>query len=911
MLKSFFCTLILISLGLQSHGQDYGSEVDYFYKNFSLESGFPSSQVYQIFEDGKGFKWFITDRGVVQYDGHNVKVFSTKDGLADLVNFTIIAEDQNKFWLQGSKGRMSYWDGNQFKAFKFNNTITEYFHNSAVYLNLINIEKKHLIIGYSKKAYKIDRTSGELTKIKYSITKSSLKNNLRPQWIKLWGDQSLKSIFENLNFNHKKKYSTTSISQFNSDPNWFGVATTKGAHLFNTKTKEHLVFFPQLQVNTVYQDKNGGIWITTHNKGVYYIPSMLIKRLHLPKEVLNDSYKKFLILNESLIIKPNEKDIYRITVDKKELLQYAKTIIYSPSVLTNSFNTHNYQISEKDGKLEKMRRPNAHKTYYLLNGDTLINNNFKLLIRNKKVLFESNVMFKNYYLKEESESSFWIGDKFGLSHITKTKGIYKRTKQKLSLKNKFVRINDIELDKYGNLWLATLENGVILLKNGKVTHLKHPKLLSTVIHNLYLQNDHILWIATNSGLNKLVYKTEDKNLVSKVETYTVHDGLLSNFINDIIFWNDKLYLATDRGVCFFDPKKVVEFKTQPRILINGLYINSLSSNFLDVKQVFKSNENDVRFVYNGITTNIPLDKNKFYRYRLQNSKDDKWKLTNSPNITFHNLPFGKYTFELQCQTINQVWSESALSSFEIKPHIVETWWFKVPMIIALILIISFIIYFRSESQHKKTKQLLTTKKSELAVLTNQMNPHFIFNTMNAIESFVLSQEPLMACEYIGKFSALMRKSIAYSSMEFISIENEITFMEKYLELEKLRFGDHFKYKIDNQIDTNVQIPPLLAQPLVENAIKHAFKGMTGNGKIELSYTINPQNAVTICIKDNGVGFDESKNQKMDSYGLNIIKERLRIYNNEAKNNRYSLEINSSMNKGEGTIVSLHIPFKNG
>lgn len=911
MLKSIFQTLLFLSLGLHSLGQDSGSEEDYFYKNFSLESGFPSSQVYQIFEDGKGFKWFITDRGVVQYDGHNVKVFSTKDGLADLVNFTIVAEDENKFWLQGSKGRMSYWDGNQFKAFKFNNTITERFQNSAVYLNLINIENNHLILGYGLKAYRINKSTGKLTEINYTITESSLKNNLRPQWIEAWGNLSLKSIFKNLVFRQQKKYRTVSISQFNSDSNWFGLATTKGAHLLNINTKEHLVFFPQLQVNTVYQDKNGGIWITTHDKGVYYIPSMLVKRLHLPGEILNDSYKKFLILNESLIIKPNEKNIYRVTTDKKELLQYAKTIIYSPSVLRNSFNTHNYQISEKGGKIEKLKRPNAHKIYYLLNGDTLINNRFKLEIRNKKVLFESNVMFKNHSLKEESESSFWIGDKFGLSHVTKTKGVYKRTKQKLSSKNKFVRINDIEVDKYGNIWVATLENGIILIKNGKVTHLKHPKLLSTAIHNLYIQDDQTIWIATNSGLNKLIYNSANKNIITKVETYTVHDGLLSNFINDIIFWQDKIFLATDRGVCFFDPKKVVEFKVQPKILINGLYINSLKSNFLGVKQVFKSNENDIRFVYNGITTNIPIDKNKFYRYRLQNSKDDKWKLTNSPNITFNNLPFGKYTFELQCQTINQVWSESALSSFEIKPHIVETWWFKVLMIMALILIISVIIYFRLESKHKKTKQLLMTKKSELAVLTNQMNPHFIFNTMNAIESFVLSQEPLVACEYIGKFSALMRKSIAYSSMEFIPIENEITFMEKYLELEKLRFGDHFEYKIDNQIKANVQIPPLLAQPLVENAIKHAFKGMTGNGKIELSYSINAQNAVTICIKDNGVGFDKSKNKKSDSYGLNIIKERLRIYNSETKSYRYSLEINSSINNDEGTIVLLHIPFKNG
>lgn len=190
------------------------------------------------------------------------------------------------------------------------------------------------------------------------------------------------------------------------------------------------------------------------------------------------------------------------------------------------------------------------------------------------------------------------------------------------------------------------------------------------------------------------------------------------------------------------------------------------------------------------------------------------------------------------------------------------------------------------------KELATTiedlKGAQLDALRSQMNPHFIFNSLNSIENFILKNEKIIASEYLGKFSKLIRNILDNSKSEQIPIAKEIETLKLYIELERLRTGDAFDvlYDIpDDIIEDNINIPPMLMQPHVENAILHGIKHLEDKrGRLNISMTINNNDYLEYTLQDNGIGRAKSKAQKTyrnhehKSYGIDITQNRIDLYN---------------------------------
>ncbi len=198
----------------------------------------------------------------------------------------------------------------------------------------------------------------------------------------------------------------------------------------------------------------------------------------------------------------------------------------------------------------------------------------------------------------------------------------------------------------------------------------------------------------------------------------------------------------------------------------------------------------------------------------------------------------------------------------------------------------------------------------LRILRAQMNPHFVFNTLSNIQRLIQVKELKHAEEYIGTLATVMRKSIDYSGKEFIQLGQEIDYTTHYLEIEKLRFGDKFEcewdIKISNEELTAIYVPPLILQPLVENAIKHAFKGIAYQGKIIISIGKLTENNLQYKIVDNGCGFDPAQLRTKKS-GLGISRERVELlYKNMRK--KALFDVQSVMQKpGCGTTIIIELP----
>jgi tetratricopeptide (TPR) repeat protein len=204
------------------------------------------------------------------------------------------------------------------------------------------------------------------------------------------------------------------------------------------------------------------------------------------------------------------------------------------------------------------------------------------------------------------------------------------------------------------------------------------------------------------------------------------------------------------------------------------------------------------------------------------------------------------------------------------------------LLMLLLIGIGFLIYNRSQLKRTLTLQKELAEYEQRA-LHLQMNPHFLFNCLGSISSFIVQNGTDSAIKYLSKFSKLMRLTLEYSKESLIPIDREIESLQNYLELEQLRFDDKFSFKIVKgpNIEDDVALPPLLIQPFIENSIIHGVIPKKENGKITIEFSVT-DTSLNCYIVDDGIGINQSRKNKENlvlahkSMALDIIKKRLEM-----------------------------------
>lgn len=223
-----------------------------------------------------------------------------------------------------------------------------------------------------------------------------------------------------------------------------------------------------------------------------------------------------------------------------------------------------------------------------------------------------------------------------------------------------------------------------------------------------------------------------------------------------------------------------------------------------------------------------------------------------------------------------------------------------------LIIVIFILVIR-QNKLEATRRM---QQLNYRLLLNQMSPHFIFNALTAIQSFVYRNDPRKAGKYLSSFAKLMRAILENSRTEYIPLVKELKWLENYLHLQALRFNNKFEYevKVDEELDIDaVLIPPMLTQPFIENAIEHGIKDLEIQGLLTIQFKLEEEQLV-VCIMDNGVGFDTNNAQKSDHVSLatKITKERLGFLN---QGNNHKIDFNIASAPNAGTTVSFSIPVQ--
>ncbi len=230
--------------------------------------------------------------------------------------------------------------------------------------------------------------------------------------------------------------------------------------------------------------------------------------------------------------------------------------------------------------------------------------------------------------------------------------------------------------------------------------------------------------------------------------------------------------------------------------------------------------------------------------------------------------------------------------------------------LSLLLLFAGYLMYRNIKQQRYANNLLALKS-----LRSQMNPHFIFNALNSVNTFIATSDERAANKYLTDFSLLMRSVLENSEQDFIPLEKEITLLERYVQLEHFRFQDKFDYEIEVDpeiIVSDYQIPPMLLQPYVENAVWHGLRYKEDKGFLKITFeNIADKDCIQIHIIDNGIGRTKSKalktthQKKQESKGMSNIQNRIHILN-EMYKDRVQVIIADGDAQGEGTQVTLRL-----
>jgi ligand-binding sensor domain-containing protein len=537
----------------------------------------------------------------------------------------------------------------------------------------------------------------------------------------------------------------------------------------------------------------------------------------------------------------------------------------------------------------------------------------------------SNIVWSVFF---DRKNRLWAATSNGLSLYIPSTGKFRvfrhHPSDPASLSND--DIFTITEDKNGILWLGTIGGGLNRFDPETETfhyYTEKDGLSNNVIYNILTDDEGWLWMSTNYGISKF-------DPVNEIfYNYDVRDGIQSNEFN----FGAALRLSTGEmmfggmnGFNIFKPSDIRMNNYIPQVVVTQFKIfdKALPREFMNGDTIILTfNQNFFSIAFAALDYTNP-QKNR-HKYMLENV-DKRWQLSefNRHSANYTDVQPGLYTFRLIGSNNDGVWCDKEFKlTIIIKPPWYLTNQFRVGFIIFIIALVWFLIWRRIKKlkrKHAVETKVLTLENQILDVekkaLRLQMNPHFIFNAMNSIQSFILANEPDKAIHYLTRFSHLMRLILTNSKDSWVLLANEIKAIEYYIEIEKLRFDERFDFQLD--IDPGIEpemleIPPMLIQPFVENAIIHGLLNKKDKGRI-LIHIAYQKGLLHCVVEDDGVGRESSRKMKehsglkRPSMGMFITGRRVDLLKTSSSE-RFGIKvIDLFSEKGEaaGTRVEIDI-----
>lgn len=954
-LPRYLLTLVFLAVVCGVSRAQLGEPQPKFH-NYTVEDGLPGSEAYFVHQDRKGYIWICTDRGVSRFDGNKFQNFTTADGLTDNVIFKIFEDYKGRIWFISFNSELCYFENGKIKAYAYNHKIRTAQKNQTriAFKNFYIDKNDNVYLSVMRNGMWIIDRKGHMRTVKTNdkLLIESIDGHL--MW--MYDGNPKKHPFAKIVYRnwaqsvHLPDYNLQQRISIASSPDedyvllgedlyaarrnkkiWHGLNPIEVHYvdgmLWISRMKEGVICFPDvgdmskkftylkgLSVSCVHHDKEGGYWFTTLEKGVFYSPSLAVKNYTLQQGLIDDEISSIAGIRDNIYL--------GFQIGKwQHMKNPAWKQEYGHGPVTILGNSKRKFYVSVDGTFELDQGKVGRKLYQSWASDFYCYKNsvlFGLFSIFRKYDDGRQVQLYDYRtddIAHKSPSRAIMMDDNGMLWVGGLSGLYQVRDGKMSnkdLKDPLFRTRVTDLGSHP-LWkniVATRGSGLYFFDNYKVIQQIGTKngLLSNLINTIFVDDQGGLWVGTNKGLNYLVKNKQGKITISE---YTIFHGLCSNEISSIYVYDGMVYVGTKGGLSVIDTKKfrrnhqvarvyVTSFETSTKRL-NPAVVNTLSHKESYLKIVF------------GNTNYRTLGANRVYQYRF--NKKSEWITTDVPEITLINPLPGDYNLEIRYTNEDGVVSLTHNACrFTIGEAFYNRWYFFLGLAV-LIALIAWRL-FRLRITQLKQRHYINNKISQLEqkALQAQMNPHFIFNALNSIQSFLVYDENEKAEKYLLKFAQLIRQTLSNSREPYVTISGEIDILEKYLDLERMRFRNKFKYTIVNHLkssDMDLKIPSMLIQPFVENSVIHGFSTLDAGGEITITLMSADETQILCKIEDNGIGRKKAMKQSAKthvSFGTTITEERLKAF--ETKHGmHFRIEtIDIEQEDGTtGTIVWINLP----
>ncbi|GEM_PF-2577512 len=480
-------------------------------------------------------------------------------------------------------------------------------------------------------------------------------------------------------------------------------------------------------------------------------------------------------------------------------------------------------------------------------------------------------------------------------------------------------INDIDQDSAGTIWISTYGAGLFRYKPKaeSLDFINNPSPPgANWMYELIVDHNGTIWIGTDAGLSNYRPKAgEFTNFGTKDGVDLVLKGALIQLPDGTII------NGSSQGFHLFQPNAWNQSNHPPKpylkiLSVFGEKIVAHTGDFVALEQ----HQNSFSIEFSAINFNLYPQTN--FAYRLEGQENDWVESGDRRFVTYTNLSPGKYTFYLKSIDKQGDWSAPVrLLDINIPPAFYQTFWFKSLVFISFFLLL-WSIYLLRVKQIRRQEQWKISLDHQLAdlemqALRAQMNPHFLHNSLNAINWFILEEKPEQASKYLVKFSRLMRLVLSNSRLKKISLAQELEALHLYVSLEQIRLENSFLFslEISDDIDSEeIKIPPLLLQPYIENAIWHGLmnkKDAPGQLRIRLWLE---KDCLICTIEDNGIGrqaaakIKEATLAPAPSQAMEITAKRLDLLERtgSAKAQIQIFDLENDQAEATGTKVQLQI-----
>lgn len=901
------------------------------------ERGLKSDVVYDVVEDSQGFFWIATSDGLVRYDGHQMVSIEVESGRNKAGSFLML-DQQGRLWFENFDGNLYYKENGMLR--KQSKGLPIGFFNYAIIENkLMHLKRDSMVVFDTKTLrqelalpfkgsevfYVLEDKNGvhvfsadhQFISVNGEVSKRPMPSEIKQQTpiLGVLADEHFYFISKNnraqafyrTDFNSTVKvFDTPELSFiqnvfFIDEKFWF--CCSDGLFIYTKEGKliNDGPYFKGRSISAVKKDSRENYWICTLTDGVFVVKNFNRTLIETSPYKLN----KLLSFGDKLIAGTKNGKLIDFTEGSFGLPFFEsrgnhsiyflesnleKSHLYSTSSSFDIFNDKLNRYFTHEGAIKDVDWIDGKYLAFAGSGASGL-----LLLNDLNVKSDWDSMFTAYNNREQNEACAFIEGR-GKSVA------YKRDKEKLyySTNQGFFEITKkgtrrIQLEKYndgfqkidfvGDILLALSVDGEILFYGFSGDELVPIESLIPGRWRSFKVDEKFIYLLGDERLSYI--RINDKSFrINELK------GLNHNEkFNDIVHHNRFFYVANEEGVIQI-PEQDFSPNYASRLFIDEIRIEGISSKELDLS-LLEYDQNNISVEFS--VASYPGEIDQLVYYSLDK---EKWNALNAGarSLKLPSLSSGFYTIYLKVGEEGEVVSSP---SFIIR----KAFWESYGFIFSIVLFLGVGVFFYYRYQTgllKRQNKLLLEKISlekdlQLAMMRSiksQMNPHFFYNALNTIQSFIFNDDKRNAGIYLSKFSQLTRRILELSEREYVLISEEVQTIQLYLEIEIVRFNGELEFEINVSEDIDqdmIRLPGMLIQPYVENAIKHGLLHKKGAKRLYINfYRVNE--FLKIDIIDNGIGRERSRE-------LNAIKNRgHQSFATHANSKRLEL-----LNKAHGTV----------